>query len=422
MRSVTFVLLAGITTAAFAQSLFAAEPAKAKENVLYSFCPQQNCPDGAGPWAAPIEAKDKLYGTTVGGGTGGNNGGGSGGGAAFVLDPKTGVETVLYSFCSQQPGCKDGLEPEAGLIDLDGTLYGTTFGGGVGVGNCASNGCGTAFSINPSTGVEKVIHSFCSQQNCTDGQNPQSPVIKFKGKLFGTTQTGGSYQLGTVYELDPATGVETAIHSFGDGGDGRYPLAGLLEVGGLLYGTTPEGGSNGHGTIFVINPKKGTETVLHSFGNGTDGVAPDAALTALNGTLYGTTAAGGTYGYGTVFALDPKSGEENVLYSFCGQQNCADGANPTASLTDMNGTLYGTTFDGGANTNMKCNGGMGCGTIFALDPKSHKEKVAYSFCSLLNCADGAVPYGGLINVRGALYGATDGGGAYGSGTVFQLDP
>ena len=139
---------------------------------------------------------------------------------------------------------------------------------------------------------------------------------------------------------------------------------------GILYGTTYVGGGTGCGgygcgTVFSLDPSTGTETVLHSFGNGTDGANPSASLIDVKGTLYGTTSTGGGtgchgYGCGTVFSLDPSTGAETVLYSFCCRRNCTDGANPYASLTAVNGKFYGTTESGGA---------YGYGTVFVLKKK-----------------------------------------------------
>ena len=103
----------------------------------------------------------------------------------FSFDLNTGAEKVIYTF----QGGSDGAVPYAGLIDVNGTLYGTTsYGGSTG---CGGRGCGTAFSIDPNTGAEKVIYSFCSQQNCTDGAYPQAGLISVNGSLYGTTSAGG---------------------------------------------------------------------------------------------------------------------------------------------------------------------------------------------------------------------------------------
>lgn len=135
----------------------------------------------------------------------------------------------------------------------------------------------------------------------------------------------------------------------------------------------------------------------------------------MNGRLYGTTSGGGANtcypgGCGAVFSVDPETGAETVLYSFCAQPNCADGGGPRTNLVHEKGTLYGTA-GGGAN---------GEGVVFALDIKTGVESVLYSFCSQLDCADGASPYAGLVDVNGTLYGTTYYGGAHNRGTVFSL--
>lgn len=327
-------------------------------------------------------------------------------GCALVLQfPATAIaqskERVIVSFNGT-----DGSDPQAGLIDVTGTLYGTTVGGGTG-------GDGTVFALDQKTGVETVLYSFCSEKKCADGAGP-GPLISANGMLYGATSIGGTYGNGTVFTLDLNTGSETVLYSFcskpkcKDGGD---PAAGLIKANGLLYGTTLQGGTFGGGTAFSINLGTGAETVLHSFGSGSDGQYPTASLIDVNGTLYGTTGYGGASNAGTVFALDPNTGRENVEYSFCGKRNCADGAYPVASLIDVSGTLYGATQQGGI---------YNAGTVFGLDPAIRTERSLYSFCRQLNCADGLNPSSNLIDVKGWLYGTTLAGGAYNDGSVFAV--
>jgi uncharacterized repeat protein (TIGR03803 family) len=150
------------------------------------------------------------------------------------------------------------------------------------------------------------------------------------------------------------------LYKFGGTADGCAPEAGLVNVKGTLYGTASGGGVNctqGYGVAFSLDPSTGTEVVVHAFGGGTDGQGPSGGLIHVKGMLYGTTAFGGTYDGGTVFAIDPATGAETVIYSFCSQQNCADGVQPEGNLIHVNGTLYGTTYMGGAH---------GRGTVFAL--------------------------------------------------------
>jgi uncharacterized repeat protein (TIGR03803 family) len=419
MKAVFVALFAGTVACASVQPVWADDAAAFKEKILYSFCGERNCLDGAYPGDSVIDVNGMLYGTTSGGGRGVacNS---QGCGTAFSLDPNTGAEKVLYSFC-RQLFCPDGTYPLAALIDVKGTLYGTTFQGGST--SCNGSGCGTLFSLNPSTGAESVLHAFGSG---TDGVGPFATLIHVQGMLYGTTQGGGTSGMGTAFALDPKTGAEKVLYSFcrrwPDCSDGFNPSR-LIDLNGTLYGTTSQGGAYkcgngvGCGTVFSLDPKTGAETVLHSFGNGKDGWYPGAGVIAINGMLYGTTSGGGVagcggFGCGTVFSIDPGTGVEKVLYSFCSQQNCTDGADPVTTLIDVKGKLYGTA-DSGGNTGC---GGSGCGTVFSIDPGTGTEKVVYSF---LGGTDGANPQASLIDSNGTLYGTT-GAGGNGYGTVFLL--
>jgi uncharacterized repeat protein (TIGR03803 family) len=411
MNTTFAALLAGMVGCAFVRPISVAEAAKFKEKVLWSF---GNGTDGQYASASLIDVKGTFYSTTGAGGT-------YGGGAVFALDQTTGVEQVLYSFC-RQDSCADGLFPSDSLINVKGVLYGTTVeGGGT---SCGGAGCGTVFALDPRTGAERVLYAFCSQYNCADGSDPFAGLIDVKGVLYGTTDEGGTSEFGTVFALDPKTGTETVLYSFcsqQNCADGQNPGPPLIAVSGILYGTTVAGGTygcgsgQGCGAAFSLDPSTGAETVVHSFGNGTDGRVPEASLINVNGILYGTTDYGmgtgcGGSGCGTVFSLDPSTGAETVFHSFLGG---TDGANPFASLINVNGTLYGTTYAGGGEG---CDGG-GCGTVFSIDSNTDAEKVLYSF---QGGTDGANPTAGLINVKGVLYGTTQRGGIYGYGTVFAL--
>ncbi|HEX4113828.1 MAG TPA: choice-of-anchor tandem repeat GloVer-containing protein [Stellaceae bacterium] len=404
MKAVSIALLAGIVGCLSVQPVLAAEGVEAKQKVLHSF---GSGPDGAYLVGGLIDVNGTLYGTTI-------EGGASGGGTVFAADPDTGAETVLHSFGSGM----DGTGPYAGLVDVKGTLYGTTYYGG-------TYDDGTVFALDPKTGAETVVYSFCYKHYpyCTDGDSPEANLIDENGTLYGTTFAGGASGEGTVFALDPNTGKEKVLHSFGNG-DGEYPYASLIDLKGRLYGTTfyggrGYGGTSDAGTVFSVDPNTGKEKVLYSFcsqQNCTDGGYPSAGLIDVKGTLYSTTNEGGTYDLGTVFALDPSSGAETVLHSFGGG---TDGAYPQAGLIDVKGTLFGTTPAGGG-VNDNCLTYYSCGTAFSVDPTTGAETVAYSFCSQQNCTDGATPFASLLDVRGTLYGTTDVGGSYGGGTVFSL--
>jgi uncharacterized repeat protein (TIGR03803 family) len=316
------------------------------------------------------------------------------------------TETVLHSFGSGS----DGASPLARLIDANGTLYSTTeYGGGTG----CSGTCGTVFKITTS-GAEKVLYSFAGG---TDGAFPNAALANMGGTLYGTTPQGAGagcmlhLGCGSVFKI--TKGTESVLHSFGGAGDGAVPYAGLTDLNGTLYGTTEFGGASGFGSVFTITAA-GAEMVLYSFAGAPDGAYPVAGLTNVGGTLYGTTTNGGSTGCpasggcGTVFAIT-QAGAYTPLHSFSGG---TDGANPWGGLTNVSGTLYGTTRSGGADN---------LGTVFKIT-KAGKETVLHSFGS---ATDGAEPLAGMINVNGTLYGTTyqgagTGCSGTGCGTVFKI--
>ncbi|MGO9540968.1 MAG: choice-of-anchor tandem repeat GloVer-containing protein [Terriglobales bacterium] len=308
--------------------------------ILYTFCSQVNCTDGAEPFSGPLVVGGNIYGTTYWGGLNGR-------GTIFELTP-AGQLSTLYSFCSQ-PGCTDGGSPIAGLVQVGGNFYGTTQLGG-------ANNAGTVFEITPA-GQMTTLYSFCPQEGCADGAIPWAGLVQAtNGNLYGTTSQGGTNGAGTVFEITP-TGQMTSLYSFcsqAGCADGAVPYAGLVQAtNGNLYGTTVDGGVNGDfGTVFEITPA-GQLTTLHGFAY-TDGAFPYAGLIqASDGNLYGTTLDGGANGYGTAFGITP-AGQLSTLHSFA----FTDGAFPYGGLVeDASQNLYGATNFGGAQYD---------GTIFTL--------------------------------------------------------
>jgi uncharacterized repeat protein (TIGR03803 family) len=209
-----------------------------------------------------------------------------------------------------------------------------------------------------------------------------------------------------VFKITSA-GVETVLYSFGGGTDGAVPSAGLLQAtDGNFYGTTTSGGA-GFGTVFKITPA-GAETVLYSFGGGTDGAAPQAGLIqSTDGNFYGSTLSGGANNVGTVFKIT-LAGTETVLYSFGSGGN--DGQSPYGVLVQgTDGNFYGTTITGGT---------AGAGTVFKVTPAG-VETVLWSFGYV--AGDGSNPYAGLIRgVDGDFYGTASTGGANNDGTIFKI--
>jgi uncharacterized repeat protein (TIGR03803 family) len=260
-------------------------------------------------------------------------------------------------------GANDGSTPEGGLTNVNGTLYGTTIEGG---NASCDNGCGTVFSVTKAGDASNVY--FFQGVSSADGSGPAASVLNVDGTLYGTTNRGGDdkcsadYGCGAVFSLT-TNGAEQVIHAFtGIQGDGIRPFAGLIKSGGRLYSTTAGGGGGNQGTVFSITPA-GAEHTLYSFnGSPGDGAEPETGLIKVGDTFYGTTSGGGSDNDGTVFSVT-KKGVETIVHSF---QGGSDGAVPEGGLIDVNGTLYGTTQEGGSHGGT-C-GDIGCGTVFAISP------------------------------------------------------
>lgn len=364
--------------------------------VLHSFGGDH---DGNAPNSGLLYRADAFYGTTYGGGSEREYCGTYGGCGTVFSMTTSGAEQVLHSFGGTESG---GRLPYASLIDIQGTLYGTTGYGG-------TSNDGTVFSITP-VGKEKILHNFGEG---SDGEYPLANLLDVSGTLYGTTSNGGTNLCGssengcgTVFSVT-TSGTYHVLYNFRPGTDAQNPDAGLIDVHGTLYGTTYNGGITtcGNvarcGTVFSVTTS-GKETVLHRF-DGADGSNPAFALTSVKGTLYGTTSYGGAYGGGLVFSMTI-GGKEKVLHSF-GKGN--DGSFPYGSLISVDGTLYGATNKGGA---------YGFGTVFSITTGG-KEKVLHDFGKV---ADGRGPAGSLTYEDGNLYGATLLGGTHRRGAVFAL--
>jgi len=258
---------------------------------LHSFCQQTSCPDGRPPSAMVLAADGNFYGTTDSRGAHNYYGG-----TIFKITP-SGSLTTLYSFCAL-PKCADGREPNGLIQATDGNFYGTTLGD-------------TVFKVTAS-GILTTLYTFCSQKvgtNCLDGSFPYAPLVQSAGGTFyGTTGVGGANGYGTVFKIT-SSGTLTTLYSFcsqNNCTDGSDPQTALVQAtDGKLYGTTTGGGGYGNGTVFKIT-SGGTPTTLYSFcsqTNCTDGSEPNGLLQATNGNFYGTTISGGNSLDGVSFRL-----------------------------------------------------------------------------------------------------------------------
>jgi uncharacterized repeat protein (TIGR03803 family) len=363
--------------------------ARGAEVTLYAF---SGGTDGGYPDSGLTAGPDgDFYGTTTFGGA-------QGLGTVYRITP-AGVLTVLYSFTG---GPGDGQYPASGLeLGNDGAFYATTTAGG-------AFGLGTFFRIT-TAGVATTLHSFAGTGS--SGARPQGLTLLADGNFYGTTTAGGANDLGTVFRMT-AQGAQTVLHSFTPGSAGHTPVAGLSSNSdGYLYGVTYYGGTNDVGTIFRIGPDGTGYATLHSFAGGAaDGQYPGTKLrNVADGTLYGSTGAGGAGGLGTIFRYDPISGAASVIHSFAGGPD--DGNHPSCRLrVGIDGNLYGVTFYGGY---------FDLGTFFRITPAG-TFTVLHSFAG---GTDGRNPNSSLLVTPGGdFYGTTIAGGTTNSGTVYKIRP
>jgi hypothetical protein len=267
---------------------------KWKRKIIHSFGTVPN--DVANADLGLLPAAEGLYGV--------DQGGANNTGAFYLLTPPTRgtawTQHILYSFGPFQSG--DAAFPGGELVrDANGNFYGVSAQGG-------TDNLGAVYEISPpvtqgGAWTEAVIFSF----NGTDGTLPEGPLLLGQnGVLYGTGEGGGDDGGGLVFELDPPSGpgnpwTETILHTFGGGTDGSSPATGVIPgPNGSLLGTAG-------GTVFMLAPPQSvgdpwTETVLHSFSL-QDGFIISSPLSLSNNVLYGTTAQGGTFGKGTVFQI-----------------------------------------------------------------------------------------------------------------------
>jgi uncharacterized repeat protein (TIGR03803 family) len=301
--------------------------------------------------------------------------------------------------------------PETVGGEIAAATFGTTEAGGNYTGE---NSYGTVYEFDRE-GAFSTVYKFCAVEGCPDGSTP-SPDLVSDGLVYGTTWSGGANNAGTIFAVD-ATGSEDVVYSFeaSVGGASTLPMpSGLFASSSsqLLYGTTEFGGSSGYGTLFFYDTSTGEVTTVHTFTGPPDGEYPTSGVIYVDPTCqcyYGTTLAGGEYGYGTIFKIS-SSGVYSVVHNFAGT---ADGNGPGPLATDGGGDVFGTAGGGGANSK---------GTLFELS-STGAFSVLYAFCQQSGCTDGSGPLGSLYSTGiGYLYGTTQLGGAYNKGVAYQFQP
>lgn len=373
--------------------------------------------DGANPAAGLALSGGVLCGTTLDGGV-------QGAGSLYYVTLDGSNFNAFRSFTN----APDAGNPEGELSIFENGFIGTTFGGG-------SGGVGAVF-VGQTNGTASVARSFStvSADNATNfgGASPTALIALAGNTIYGTTTAGGAAANGTVFSVSTNGATFSDLHDFGfldsqtgTNGDGAVPWGGLVLSGGTLYGTASTGGAGGSGVVFSL-PTNGTNfTVLYNFSpldtltaTNTDGAIPFGGLVLSNGTLYGTTFAGGQNGRGTVFSIRTNGGGFSVLHHFAATDPATgantEGASPCATLIISSNVLYGAASAGGTGA---------AGAVFSVNTTNGQFAALHSFAALASTGtntDGAFPVAPVLRLGDSLYGTAFSGGPGGAGTVFVV--
>jgi uncharacterized repeat protein (TIGR03803 family) len=315
--------------------------------ILHSFANDFN---GDQPYGGLLlDGQGNLYGTTLED-------------TVFRLDLSNDILKTLHEFGIGN----DGGGIVSRMVTIDGDLYFVTGSGGA---NCVNSGCGRILKMTKG-GTETVLYTFTGG---ADGARPQGLVRDSAGNLYGVASTNFTAPgAGTVFKFDTA-GVFTVLYTFTGGADGGSPMGRLtIDGNGNLHGVTGYGGDSkcNCGVVFRLD-RSGHETVVHKFFGGGGGSYPVVGLLDVAGVLYGMTGGGGNLtcvsanGCGVLYQIG-KTGQYTVIHRFVGQA-AGDGASPRfgALTLGADGSIYGATWWGGASCVEEA---LGCGVIFKYTP------------------------------------------------------
>lgn len=343
-----------------------------------------------------------LWGTTQQGGAGNF-------GTVFKVNRTTGAVTSVAAFTGTV-GAARGEDPLAGLVSDDaGYFWGTTASGGTGF--------GTVFKVNAVTGAVTTVVSFTGSAGAAKGSSPVCDLVSDNlGNFWGTTASGGTGNYGTIFKVNAGTNALTTVAEFTDTGaiKGYNPQTGLIPDGaGSLWGTTYSGGLRGAGTAFKVNIGTGALTTVCEFGASQPAHPVGALVADAAGSLWGTTDEGG-FSVGTVYKVDPSTGDITTMATMTGDGAGLSGSYPYAGVvSDGNGFFWGTAHQGGSNSN---------GTIFKVNAATGALTTVVNFTNNTGAFIGRNPHATLVpDGAGFFWGTTLTGGASGPGTVFKLN-
>jgi uncharacterized repeat protein (TIGR03803 family) len=405
---------------------------------IYSFANTNGIPPN--PLAGLLLSGSTLYGTTSASSGSAKTGGASASGIVFKVNTDGTGYTNLHVFSAVYSGPysitnTDGGDSQAQLVLSGNRLYGTTVKGGF-------NASGIVFAINSDGTGFTNLYNFGANgsdvvETNSDGTDPWAGLVLSGNTLYGATGDGGSFGGGTVFAIHTDGTGFTNLYNFSFNNsnvinsDGLGAKSSLVLSNGILYGTAKSGGSAANGTVFAIHTDGTGVTNLHSFSSlvhetnspyantNSDGAIPSDLVLSGN-VLYGTAKNGGSFAYGTVFAVTTDGTGFTNLHSF----NSGEGLHPVTGLVLSGNTLYGTTYMGGSLTAQQS------GTVFAVNTDGTGFATIHTFTpttddnpltSVYTNADGSTPESSMILSGNTLYGTTLSGGTNGLGTVFALN-
>ena len=371
---------------------------------------------GKRPQASLIDdGTGSLWGTTSQGGAGNS---GEGFGTVFKFNPVSFDFTSVVEFTGTA-GFAKGRFPQTALTrDGAGQLWGTTSAGGAG-------GHGTIFRINPTNLVFISVLDFTGATGANRGRNPLAPLVfDGTGAFWGTTAEGGTGgNAGTLFSVNAGTSSLTTRVDF-TGTTGAFPgsrPAAALTAGesGIWWGTTSAGGANGNGTVFRYSVGAGSFSSVAAF-TGTGGAVPGripatSLVSDASGSFYGTTNAGGSEDFGTIYKVNSVTSAFTPLIAFTGNSGAVPGSTPHAGLVpDGGGSLWGVTVGGGTARQ---------GSLYKIAADTGAFTPVVSLLRSLGIVPGSNPVAGLTSgPDGLLWGSTERGGVWNLGILFTINP
>ena len=317
--------------------------------VLHTFVPgtNNNYPNGNVPGLMTQGPDGRIYGETLFGGNGGCNGY-CGYGVLYRVNTDGSGFQVLHKYCSQR-NCADGEDGGKLVEGTDGNLYGTTYGGG-------ANSAGTIFSVTPSTGAYKVVFNFAFS---TSGETPSALVVASDGTFFGLSVSSSGELL---FHYTEGTGEFQSYPINFPLFNGLPSSGSLLTLGpnGNFYGVYAIYGMSGAG-VFEVEPD-GSNLQIFPFYTTRDGAgAPQTMILASDGNLW-LDNYNGDSGYGSIEVLSTTDG--NLIQTLAPfSSTAAVGAYPAEVIQAADGTLWGSTYGYGKAPKNH----FGDGTVFSLN-------------------------------------------------------